>query len=55
MRFHWMFNWKYSPERNNAMRLHDRLVPFEELNAEEKKLDDSAYELLGEFGEEGGL
>ncbi len=47
MRFHLVHNWSYAKERNDALRKHNCLVPFEELSYAEKKKDDYSWELLG--------
>ncbi len=49
MRFSQMCNWRYAPERDNALRLHPLLIPFDELPTEEKKKDDYAWKMLGEL------
>lgn len=49
MRFHQMNNWSYAPVRENELRHHTLLVPYEELTKEEQALDDSAWEILGEI------
>ncbi len=48
MRFHIMNNWVYSSKRDNALRHHTLIVPYEDLTLKEKELDDSAWEVLGE-------
>ncbi|MBP5608043.1 MAG: hypothetical protein J6X66_07225 [Lachnospiraceae bacterium] len=48
MRFHIMNNWEYSAQRDNALRHHTLIVPYEKLTLKEKELDDSAWEVLGE-------
>ena len=48
MRFYRMFNWTYSPKRNNELRQHNLLVPYEKLSKEEQLKDDSAWEILNE-------
>ena len=50
-RFHFMNNWSYAPERNNALRKHPLLKPFEELPLAEQEKDDFAWELLKSFAE----
>jgi hypothetical protein len=50
MRFSQMCNWRYAPQRDNALRLHPLLVPFDQLPPEEKKKDDFAWEMLGKLG-----
>ena len=35
--------------RDNDMRQHTMIVPYEDLNTEEQLLDDMAWELLGEI------
>lgn len=49
VRFHVLNNWSYSPVRDNDMRQHTMIVPYEDLNTEEQLLDDMAWELLGEI------
>ena len=38
-RFHFINHWTYAPERDNAARKHNLLVPFEELPLSEKEKD----------------
>ena len=47
MRFHWLYNWDYAPERSNKDRKHPSLVPYEELSDQEKQKDSYAWEMLG--------
>ena len=49
VRFHVINNWSYSPVRNDEMRQHTMIVPYESLGLEEQLLDDMAWELLGEI------
>ena len=46
-RFHLMFNWSYDPVRNNALRHHPLLLPYEELSPSEQQKDSYAWEMLG--------
>lgn len=39
MNYYLISNWHYGPVRNDAMRIHPDLVPFEELTQEEKDKD----------------
>lgn len=48
VRFHVMNNWEYAPVRDNSKRRHTLIVPYEDLTPQEKALDDSAWEVLGE-------
>ncbi|MBR6160160.1 MAG: hypothetical protein IKQ40_07640 [Lachnospiraceae bacterium] len=48
MRFYLMYNWKYDPVRDNGKRFHHLLVPFEELEEDERIKDDSAWQILNE-------
>ena len=49
MRFLSLNNWRWGPERNNALRIHPMLVPFEDLSQEEQAKDDYAWLLLAEI------
>ena len=49
VRFHVLNNWSYSETRDNKLRHHTMIVPYESLSPEEQKLDDMAWELLGEI------
>jgi len=51
MRFHSLYNWQYSPVRDNAARRHPLLRPFEDLPLSEQEKDDYAWELLGKLAE----
>ena len=46
MRFHSLYNWRYSPVRNNAARLHPEMRPFEDLPASEQEKDAYSWQLL---------
>ena len=47
MRFHQMYNWEYAPVRDDLMRRHPLIVPYDQLSKEEKEVDDYAWEMLG--------
>ena len=47
LRFYQLYNWQYSSRRNDALRLHPMMLPYEQLSEEERKKDDFAWELLG--------
>ena len=47
MRFHQMYNWEYSPERNDKMRRHPLMLQYADLSEEEKEKDAYAWEILG--------
>lgn len=49
VRFHVLNNWSYCETRDNSLRLHPLLIPYEQLTKEEQLLDDSAWEILGEI------
>ena len=51
MRFHQMYNWLYDPVRNNALRHHPMLIPYDQLTVPEQKKDAYAWEMLGRLGE----
>ena len=50
-RFHSMYNWRYAPERDNDMRRHPMLIPYDELSETEKAKDDNAWELINTLAE----
>ena len=50
MRFHTIYNWRYSEVRDNPLRRHNLLLPYEELALSEQEKDDDAWLLLGEYG-----
>ena len=47
MRFHQLYNWTYAPQRDNAMRRHHLILPYEELSETEQRKDAYAWEMLG--------
>ena len=47
LRFHQMYNWKYDPQRDNAMRRHPMILPYEDLSESEQRKDAYAWEMLG--------
>ena len=51
MRFHLLNGWRYAPERDNTLRLHPLLLPFDRLSAEDQQKDDYSWEIL-RFGED---
>ena len=51
MRFYQMYNWQYAPERDNALRRHPLLLPYEQLSVPEQRKDAYAWEMLGRLGE----
>ncbi|MBR6114126.1 MAG: ion transporter [Oscillospiraceae bacterium] len=50
MRFYQMYNWQYDPVRNNALRRHPMLLPYEKLTLADQKKDAYAWEMLGRLG-----
>lgn len=46
LRFHQMYNWTYSKERNDLMRRHPMMMPYSELTEEEKEKDAYSWEML---------
>ena len=47
MRFHCLHNWRQG-KRDNARRIHDLLIPHEQVPYEIQKYDDNAWAALGE-------
>ena len=51
MRFHWMYNWRQAPTRDNEMRRHPMLIPYDRLERADKDKDGYAWEMLGKLAE----
>ena len=51
IRFHQFYNWQYAPVRDDSLRRHTLLLPYEELNAAERAKDAYAWEMLGRLAE----
>lgn len=51
MRFYSLYNWQYAPERNNSARKHPCILPYEQLNLQERIKDDYAWQMLAECAE----
>lgn len=49
MRFYWMYNWKPAEKKNNTLRLHTDLLPYDQLPEDERRKDDYAWEMLGQI------
>lgn len=50
MRFYALHNWRYG-ERNDTLRRHPAMLPFQELPLKEQAKDDYAWELLGDLAD----
>ena len=48
-RFHTMYNWRYDEKRDNAMRRHTLLLPYDKLSLRDQEKDDDAWLLLDEY------
>ncbi len=53
-RFHILHNWKFDETRDNKLRRHPLLKPYEELTLEQKLLDDSSWEVIGDLADKLG-
>lgn len=51
MRFHALHNWTYAPVRNNAMRQHPSMLPFDRLKPAEQAKDDYSWQLLQQLAD----
>lgn len=47
LRFYTFYNWTYGDVRDDSARQHPMLCPYKDLNPEQKKERDAAWELLG--------
>lgn len=54
LRFYTFYNWSYGAMRNDFAREHPMLCDYQELNWEQKRERDAAWELLGSMKEELG-
>lgn len=52
LRFYTFYNWKYGLTRDDTLRQHPMLCPYEELTPEQKKERDAAWELMGNISAE---
>ena len=52
LRFYELYNWEYDPVRDNGMRRHPMIQPYEALSPAEQKKDAYAWEILGRIAEE---
>lgn len=50
-RYHYLNNWRYGKERDNALRIHHDLVPFSQLTTEEIQKDIEAIKIKLEIEE----
>ena len=51
MRFYAMYGWQYAPQRNNNLKLHPSMVPFEQLSEPERAKDDNSWLILNQLAE----
>ncbi|MBR4473607.1 MAG: hypothetical protein IKS55_08200 [Oscillospiraceae bacterium] len=49
LRFYELYNWEYNPRRDDGMRRHPMMLPYDELSREEQDKDAYAWEMLGKF------
>ena len=47
MRFHYLYNWTWGPEKSAELRTHPCLVSYDILPEEERLKDDNAWEQIG--------
>lgn len=52
LRFYTYYNWSYGSTRNDITKQHPMLCPYENLNAEQKRERDAAWDLLGSIAAE---
>lgn len=49
MRFHMMYNWKYDAVRNDLLRHHPLLIPYEKLSFDDRLKNAPAWEVIGDM------
>ena len=52
LRFYTFYNWSYGLARNDTVRQHPMLCPYDQLNPEQKRERDAAWELLEQIAPE---
>lgn len=52
VRFHARYNWTYDRTRDNSMRRHPSMLPFDELTLSDQKKDDYAWDIIEELRKE---
>ncbi len=51
LRFYTFYNWSYGPFRHDAQRRHPMLCPYVQLNPEQRRERDAAWEILGRISQ----
>ena len=51
LRFYTFYNWSYGPFRHDAQRQHPMLCPYVQLNPEQRRERDAAWEILGRISQ----
>jgi hypothetical protein len=52
LRFYELYNWEYDAKRDDGMRRHPMMLPYDKLSREEQSKDAYAWEILGRIAEE---
>ena len=51
LRFYQLYNWEQHAQREDALRRHPLLLPYEQLAEDDRRKDDFAWEMLGLLGD----
>ena len=51
LRFYELYNWQYDPVRDNRLRRHPMMLPYDSLSPEEQRKDAYAWEILGRIAQ----